>query len=131
MDKLPELRTDADVDSLMARLQAKLGPLPGAAGEITPPLPSSGVTLRDLFGLQQELVSVVTRAMQLIVDTLEDLDAEHDERLSPTVTRERVNATTAPAGRVAAHDKERSRSSRPVRMRRPRASAKPAGRPQR
>ena len=131
MDKLPELRSDADVDSLMARLQAKLGPSPSATREITPPSASPDVTLRDLFSLQQELVSVVTRAMQLLVDTLDDLDADRDQGLSPAVNRDRVNGSTASAGRVAATDKERSRSSRPVRVRRPRASAKPAGRPQR
>jgi hypothetical protein len=131
MDKLPDLRSDADVDSLMARLQAKLGPSPAATHDNTPPSPSADVTLRDLFSLQQELVSVVTRAMQLIVETLDDLDADRAERPSPAANRERVNGPAGSAGRVAADVKERSRSTRPVRMRRPAAPAKPAGRPPR
>ena len=131
MDKLPELQSDADVDSLMARLQAKLGPSPAATSEITPPSPSSDVTLRDLFNLQQELVSVVTRAMQLIVETLDDVDADRDERRSPAAKPKRVNAPAGPAGRVAAHAKERTGSPRPVLVRRPGAPSKAAGRPPR
>jgi hypothetical protein len=76
MEQLPDLRSDADVDALMARLRARLAP--AAQPRQSPDLPDerSGNALRDFLAVQEEHAAEVLRAMQVIADTLEDLRAE-------------------------------------------------------
>jgi hypothetical protein len=73
MDDLPELKSDADVDALMARLRAKV------AAKSPPPPRSDAATHEPASqddAIEEELASVIARAMQVMADTLDDLEAE-------------------------------------------------------
>jgi hypothetical protein len=74
MDQLPDLQSDADVDALMARIRARLA-TPAAPGPAPAPAPElSGSALRDFLATQEECASVMLRTMQLLADTLEELE---------------------------------------------------------
>jgi hypothetical protein len=128
MDELPELRSDTDVDAMMSRLRAKLGPASAAAGDTATPLPAD-VSIGDLVALQQQLVSLVTRAMQLIVDTLDDLDSDAADGRG--ADRERRLSSAAPAPRAAGSSRERPRLAAPAAPRRTAAARRPATKPAR
>jgi hypothetical protein len=76
MEQLPDLQSDADVDALMARLRAKLSaprsPSEGPASAVE----RSGNALRDFLAVQEEHVSATIRALQVMADTLEELQAQ-------------------------------------------------------
>jgi hypothetical protein len=80
MEQLPDLRSDADVDALMARLRAKLSAPASPSEGPTPPVERSGNALRDFLAVQEEHASATVRAMQLIADTLEEIQG----RAAPT-----------------------------------------------
>jgi hypothetical protein len=88
MDELPDLRSDADVDALMARLRARIDSAPatpsaGVSGTTASPAPD----LRDLLAAQETFASTVVLAMELMVDTLEEVTAEVEP--APVVRRAR------------------------------------------
>ena len=117
MDELPELQSDADVDTLMARLRSKLAPASPA------PLPVSESsaasvehTLRDSLAVQQELASTMVRAMQVMADTLDDLQAEAEPPAPPTVrARDERSAVRKAVASVPAE--ARARGARDSQMR--------------
>lgn len=93
---VPPLQTDADVDALMARLRARLQePATSPAGDESDQAPLAA-TLDDLIAAHDGLASSVVRAMEAIVDTLEDMAADgdrvfrHAPRLSSTGPRRRA-----------------------------------------
>ena len=74
MDDLPDLQSDADVDALMARLRSQLAaasPPPPRSGQPPPPQTEESHDRQDL---EVELASLVARAMQVVSDTLDDLE---------------------------------------------------------
>lgn len=89
MDELPDLRSDVDVDALMARIRARITPPPprtvapaaGAAGTV------DGTS--DLVALQEAFASTVVRAMAVIVDALEEF-AIDDRASTPRPARPRT-----------------------------------------
>jgi len=78
MDELPDLQSDADVDALMARLRARIDPVPPrrALADTGCPAPIAD-GLGDLLAVQEAFASTVVRAMELMVATLEDVALDH------------------------------------------------------
>ena len=94
MDELPDLRSDADVDALMARLRARVAP--------SIPSPSSPAAVQettgssdDLAAAQEGLVATMIRAMQTIADALDDLETGHEPQ-QVQKTKPRPRTPTAP-----------------------------------
>ena len=73
MEQLPDLRSDADVDALMARLRAKLSAAASAVEAPARPAEPSGNALRDFLAVHEEHVSATVRAMQVIAETMEEM----------------------------------------------------------
>jgi hypothetical protein len=81
MDELPELRSDADVDALMARLRTKVAPAPAPLPSVEPPVKPavSDDAVRDLAAPQDGFAAAVVRAMLIMAETLEEFEADaHD-----------------------------------------------------
>jgi hypothetical protein len=98
MEQLPDLRSDADVDALMARLRAKLAAHTSPGEGPAPAVERSGNALRDLLAVQEEHASATIRAMQVIADTLEEMQA----RAEPTPSgRPRTSRRTHDRRRVS------------------------------
>lgn len=99
MDELPELRSDEDVDALMARLRSKL-PAPSAPAHQAPEDPPlAGNALSQYLAAQAEATATMRRAIQVLAEAIEELHtdtAPHDERPKP---RRRVRAVKRGAGR--------------------------------
>ena len=84
MDELPDLQSDADVDALMARLRARATPPSSPSvstatdAQVSPA--ATGDPIRDLVAAQDAFATAVMRALQMIAETLEDLQsaAVHD-----------------------------------------------------
>ena len=112
MDQLPELRSDADVDAMMARLRAKLVPVPASSPDVPRPAATPDNPLRDLFTLQKELTTTVTRALRLMIDALDDLAADDDTRAAAGAKRSVRMPGPAPAPRLKAYANEGSRRLR-------------------
>lgn len=86
MDELPELQSDADVDALMARLRARVVPPPAPAAEPAQPSTRPASTddaVRDLVAAQDTFAASVVRAMQMMVEALEDLEPTVDDTSAP------------------------------------------------
>lgn len=98
MDQLPDLRSDADVDALMARIRARLvtPAAPGHAPAGPPEL--SGNALRDFLAVQEEYASAMLQTMQLLTETLEELESERHVGPGPR-TRNRRSAPPRINGR--------------------------------
>ena len=91
MDQLPDLRSDADVDALMARLRAKLAAQASPGEGPAPAVERSGNALRDLLAVQEEHAAATIRAMQVIADTLEEIQARAETQNGRTPTPRRPN----------------------------------------
>jgi len=84
MDDLPELKSDADVDALMARLRAKVA----ATSSQSKPVDASTQAANDDDAIEQEMASVIARAMNVMADSLDDLEVEmRSLRTARTVAR--------------------------------------------
>jgi hypothetical protein len=77
--ELPDLQTDADVDALMARLRARIVPEPPAPPAETGEPRSFADTFDDLVAAHEGLASSMVRAMEVIVETLEEIAPDRDE----------------------------------------------------
>jgi len=82
MDELPDLTSDADVDALMTRLRARLEPPPAvpvgdvAAGEFAQ-------AFDHLVAAHEGLAASMVRAMEVIVDTIEEFSLEPHSAPAP------------------------------------------------
>jgi hypothetical protein len=76
MDELPDLRSDADVDALMARLRARIAPPPARVAVSEAGAAASPDGIRDLLALQEALASAVARAMTAMVEALEEFGVD-------------------------------------------------------
>ena len=84
-DELPDLRSDADVDALMARIQARLAPPVPANPPAAPPRGGDAPDVDALtayVAAQEQLAATMTRALQAIAESLEELgrDAQPPSR---------------------------------------------------
>jgi hypothetical protein len=92
MDELPDLRSDADVDALMARLRARLAPPPppDPAGVVdTRARVAAGEHVADLVAVQEAFADTVVRAMTTMVEALEELTIDGNARGTPAAPRVR------------------------------------------
>jgi hypothetical protein len=94
VDELPELRSDEDVDALMARLRAKLAttspPRPESPAASAPPDTALGALLAAHGGL----ASTLARAIVVLAETLDELQAEASPPSSPArSTKRRARAS--------------------------------------
>src|SRR5262245_36964707 len=88
MDDLPELKSDADVDALMARLRAKVAATSSPSTRVDASTQASTQATHDDDAIEQELASVIARAMNVMADSLDDLEAEmRSLRTARTVAR--------------------------------------------
>ena len=89
MDTLPELRSDADVDALMARIHARLAQAatPGSTSS-TPAsaVPGSGA-LASYVAAQEHLAATVLRALRMVAESLEELEADSVKSSPPRAPR--------------------------------------------
>jgi hypothetical protein len=76
MDELPDLRSDADVDALMARLRARITPPPARVAVTNAATAASPDGTGDLVAQQEALASAVARAMTAMVEALEEFGIE-------------------------------------------------------
>jgi len=98
--ELPDLQTDADVDALMTRLRARIEPDPPAPSAGTGEPPSFADTFDDLVAAHEGLASSMVRAMEVIVETLEEIAPDFDEPApAPPPRSSRVKAARPNAGR--------------------------------
>jgi hypothetical protein len=72
MDQLPDLRSDADVDALMARVRAQLVVAAPAPTPAAPASERSGNALRDFLTVQAEYASAMCHALEVMARTLEE-----------------------------------------------------------
>jgi hypothetical protein len=84
MDELPELTNDADVDALMARVRARVQPPSQPGSQQTTPAALSGSALAEFLAAQQEFAAAMVRAMTVIADTFEELQADAERPRSET-----------------------------------------------
>ena len=89
MDELPDLRSDADVDALMARLRARMSP-PPSRGTAANAGAAASPDASDLVALHEGLASTLVRAMTVMVDALEELAAQ-----DPGATPRRARQSTS------------------------------------
>ena len=76
MDELPELRTDQEVDALLARLRAKIAPAALPASPTHVPSEPSSHALTDFFAAQQEATDTMVRALQVLAEAIDELDVD-------------------------------------------------------
>jgi hypothetical protein len=81
VDELPELRSDQDVDALMARLRAKLGTNGSPAAEPQPASEPSSNPWSDFLAAQGEFTATMLRAVQVLADAVDELQQETPEPL--------------------------------------------------
>jgi hypothetical protein len=98
MDELPDLRSDADVDALMARIHARIAPVsqsaaqaPSAVGENPPG------ALDALVAAQETLAATMARALQVVAESLEELEVQPAQSPVPPVP---TGARPAPSRRA-------------------------------
>jgi hypothetical protein len=92
MDDLPDLSSDADVDALMARLRSKLpAASPPSPRSDAPPAPTEESD--DCVALEAELASLIARAMQVVSDTLDDLETDGRTERVTSAPRSRSSRT--------------------------------------
>jgi hypothetical protein len=112
MDELPDLRSDADVDALMARLRARVAPpvpsSPSPAAEQEAPGSSD-----DLAAAQEGLVATMIRAMQTIADALDDLHTDEEPRTVQTAPTSQAVQTVQTAPTVQTVQKKKPRRRTP------------------
>jgi hypothetical protein len=101
VDELPELRSDEDVDALMARLRAKLAPdVPPAS----PPQPNhepSGDPWSDFLGAQREFTGTMLRAVRVLADAVDEYQGPGSGTIvttSPSSPRRASRTTTSRKG---------------------------------
>jgi hypothetical protein len=90
MDELPDLRSDADVDALMARLRARIAPPPSsdtAAAVDARPRVTDGDGVGDLVAVQEAFADTVVRAMTVMVEALEEFAIDDDSDGTPQTAR--------------------------------------------
>jgi hypothetical protein len=116
MDELPDLTSDADVDALMTRLRARLEP--------PPTLPARGDAVGagefaqafdNLVAAHEGLAASMVRAMEVIVDTIEELSAEQQPVAAPAaavVQARALSPRVRPATRRAPRPASRRRAKR-------------------
>ena len=92
MDELPELRSDEDVDALMARLRAKLGPGVTLASESPPSSEPSSDPWGDFLNAQGQFTATMLHAVQVLTDAVDEL-----QEVPPVVAA----ATSKPSPREA------------------------------
>jgi hypothetical protein len=98
--ELPDLQTDADVDALMARLRARIEPEPPAPTAETGEPRSFADTFDDLVAAHEGLASSMVRAMEVIVETLEEIAPDCGEAApAPPPRASRVKAARPNAAR--------------------------------
>jgi hypothetical protein len=114
MDELPDLTSDADVDALMTRLRARLEPPPAppardaAGGEFA-------VAFDNLVAAHEGLAASMVRAMEVIVDTIEEFAVEQHPApaAAPAVAPTRkLSPRVRPVTRRAPRQASRRRAKR-------------------
>lgn len=79
MDELPELRSDEDVDALMARLRARITPPAASTADIrtshagSPPPAVASPALTEFLTAQSEATATMLRALRVLADAIDDL----------------------------------------------------------
>jgi hypothetical protein len=79
MDELPDLRSDEDVDALMARLRARITPPAPSNPQIgmshtgAPPSGATSPALAEFLGAQGEATETMARALRVLAEAIEDL----------------------------------------------------------
>ena len=74
MDELPELRSDEEVDALLARLRAKVAPPTTHRAPTQIVSDSSGHALTELLSAQAEATKAIVRALQVLAEAVEELE---------------------------------------------------------
>ena len=93
MDELPDLRSDADVDALMARIQARIAPAsfqPAPSGSSRAVDTPSHDSFAAYAAAQEGFASAVLRALQVVAESLDELGLE--TAASPKRTERRTPA---------------------------------------
>lgn len=76
VNELPELRSDQDVDALLARLRAKIAPAAPQAPQPHGSADPSSNALADFLTAQGEATATMVRALHMLADTIDELAAE-------------------------------------------------------
>jgi hypothetical protein len=100
-EDLPDLRSDAEVDALMARLRTKIGPAPAPMPltESVVKQAASDDAIRDLVAAQDGFASTVVRAMRVIAETLEEFEADAPDAAAAPARARRGRAHPPPLAR--------------------------------
>ena len=75
MDELPELRSDEEVDALLARLRASIAP-PAAHAQADATSDPSTDALSEFLSVQGEATTTIARALKLLAEEVDELVAE-------------------------------------------------------
>ncbi len=73
MDELPDLRSDEDVDALMAKLRAKLGPQVTRASEYPSTSDPTGDPWSDFLAAQGEFTTTMLQAVRALTEAVDEL----------------------------------------------------------
>lgn len=90
MDELPDLRSDADVDALMARIQARIAPAatqPAASGSSRSASAAADSPFAAFVAAQEGFTSAMLRALQLVAESLEELELARPNASRPRTAR--------------------------------------------
>ena len=83
MDELPELRSDEEVDALLARLRAKVAPPTTHRAPTQIVSDSSGHALTELLSAQAEATKAIVRALQVLAEAVEELEGPRAQASGP------------------------------------------------
>ena len=86
MDELPELRSDEDVDALLARLRAKIAPSVSSntdisAAEASPDQAPDALT--DFIAAHGDATAAMVRALKVLADAIDDLAVDEARASTP------------------------------------------------
>src|SRR5262245_10207416 len=76
MDELPELRSDEEVDALLARLRAKIAPPAPHASPTSETPATSSHALTDFLAAHGDATATMVRALQVLAEAVDELAAE-------------------------------------------------------
>ena len=92
MDELPELRSDEEVDALLARLRTKVAP-PTPHASPAPIAPdSSSHAFTDFLAAHEEATKTMARALHVLAEAVEELDIEEGPRAQGSGLRARASS---------------------------------------
>ncbi|HKE88063.1 MAG TPA: hypothetical protein VKB50_30110 [Vicinamibacterales bacterium] len=113
MDELPDLRTDEDVDALLARLRAKIAPSVSSSTDIsaaTDALPDQAPdALTGFIAAHGDATATMVRALKVLADAIDDLAPEGPRLQASGLSSKASSGARGPSPKPSRSRRERRR----------------------